>query len=114
MFVTIERRRPKTSKSRSLEQQVETDSSADILSSSMPDLENFIDSAIPPKPLPRRPKPLPRQRAVTQTPPKPAPRVPRVTKVVLRKLHDRPISVSRYIQCTCTYSIASFSGSSPA
>ena len=103
MFITIERRRPRPSKSTSLDQPTETSSaSTDILSSSMPDFKEFTDTVVPakPLPLPRRPKPqprpIPRSRTMTQTPPKPAPRVPKTTKVVLRKVHDRPTSVSRY------------------
>ena len=103
MFITIERRRPQPSKSTSLDQPTETsNTSTDILSSSMPDFKEFTDTVVPakPLPLPRRPKPqprpVPRSRTMTQTPPKPAPRVPKTTKVVLRKVHDRPTSVSRY------------------
>ena len=96
MFVTIERKRPKAIKSRSLEQQPDTTISPDILSSSLPELE-FTDAVIQskPLPLPRKPRPVPRSRTISQAPPKPAPRVPRATKVVLRKVQDRPTSVSR-------------------
>ena len=103
MFITIERRRPRPSKSTSLDQPAKTDSiSANVLSSSVPNFKEFTDSTVSskPLPLPRRPKPqprpLPRSRTISQVPPKPAPRTPKTTKVVLRKVHDRPTSVARY------------------
>lgn len=102
MFITIERRRPKTTKSKSLDQPNDTAVNPDVLSSSLPELE-FTDSIVrskPPLPPPRKPRPLPRSKTMAPTPPRPAPRASRTPKVVLRKLHDRPTSVARYAYIT--------------